>query len=481
MHQNLVELTLPELHDAFDTPAVNCRLNLESWQNKNIDRWMWSKWPLLEYVWELTEEKTKRRKFVLLFNINTWRTAQGQNMSQRPFNKAHLTHKITWHWQDQFGIAHVSPQDVAISEKRRYQKENQFYLYIYPPKHSSGQDILKPTQVWPAMSNITSDVIFYNTKPFLTCNKIEKSNPPPAHVKVGVCITRFWGQHDLMPEWIMYHRMLGVQHFWLFVAEPFGNIFQTMPRYESDITYIPYNYTWKSHSENAPPDFKLPCGGGELFQETANNQCLYLAKQYGVDWITMPDYDEFFVINDPSITHFSKPAPLQQLLDRENIEAKETICVYGAAYGRHPELEPRDKSFELMIDFTYRKNRTISQVKDLKAVDGHGAGGRKKCFYKASKVWTVKIHGAGFNMFPPVNKEIGEIELAHFRTPMVGVHQTEVSSLVSYPRTKKMYREKVMKALRAANWKLTSSFSIYYPPVHYLLNNPALSYEKTAY
>ena len=57
MHQNLVELTLPELHDAFDTPAVNCRLNLESWQNKNIDRWMWSKWPLLEYVWELTEEK----------------------------------------------------------------------------------------------------------------------------------------------------------------------------------------------------------------------------------------------------------------------------------------------------------------------------------------------------------------------------------------------------------------------------------------
>jgi len=436
-------------YDTFSTSSIYCRRSLEHWQNSKIAEWMWSRWPLLEYAWELRQPETNTRYFSILFQINVWRHSF-------PFLKEKLIVETQWHWQDQFGNNHTTKEEAA--KQKRGMSGRRLYLDIFPPKHKNGDDVLFPKLIWPVILNSTTQVesIIYDVEPFLKCSEIERDNPPPRKIKIGACISRFWGQHDLVPEWIAYHRLLGVQHFWFFVAEPFENIANTMPRFEPDITYVPYNYVWRAHYKNAPADFRINYGGEALFQGAANNHCLYFAKQYGLDFIFTPDLDEYVNILDPNITHSSTKPPLQQYLEKKKSTKLDQVCLFGAGYGRNPLEEGLDKKFELSIDFTYRKDRRKSQTKDLVYHDGKGAGGRKKCFYNPLRVWDVFVHslqgskGGGYSIM----EQISTVELCHFRSPLNGPQETMPEDLVSYPKMRDLYRDKVIAIIHKKNWTL---------------------------
>lgn len=449
--------TLP--YDAFNTPAVQCRLALEQWQNNNIDWWMTHPpYPIVEYVWKYTDASTRNPYYLGLFHLLK------ENGNSRL--RAERVYELAWEWQDQYGNNYT----VGTMNKAGM-KHVRLYFRLDPPRvhTNNGEGAIIPQRMWPTLPNGTIPIV-YDLQPYIQCNQIEQQPPnrPPKEAKIGACITRFWGQHDLIPEWIAYHRLLGVQHFWLFVSEPFGNVHQSaLPRYEKDITYIPYNYTWKGHrrtSTTGPSEEEndMAYGGENWFQPMANNQCLHLAKQYEFDWIFTPDVDEYVAILDPTIDHHfgvgeeEAAPPLQQYLQRFQ-EARTSpgkpklgeVCLYGGGYGRHPTKETDPTQFQLTIDFTYRRDRKLGSGEGT--YDGKGAGGRKKCFYNAQVVKDVLIHEK-VQGGSSVLANTTEIELMHFRSPLLGPQEARPDKLVSYPETRDIYRDKIVEELIKSNW-----------------------------
>lgn len=433
-------------HDGFNTPSVQCRLGLEAWQNENIDRWMKNPpYPLVEWAWEMNNDKDNSTYYRVLLKV----LHCGSNTTDRVEQIASL---LQWHWKDQAGDTHtVHPEQIDVQS---IGVDPKIYFRLSSSEPTSSK--LVPTKLWPTWEGDDSIPIEYDLEPYLRCNKVEKENPPPKDPKIGVCVTRFWGQHDLVPEWIAYHRMLGVQHFWFFVSEPFENIHHTLPQHEEDITYIPYNYTWEGHKHNGnqemishPSDNGWSAGGENWFQILANNQCLMMAKQYGLDWIMTPDVDEYIAVHDLTVTHFSNPSPLQQYLER--YQEQPQVCLHGGGYGRNPRFEHNESQFQLTLDFTYRRDKKFGNGEHIE--DGRGAGGRRKCFYNPRMVSGVEYHSMSGGEFGQGNANISEIELFHFRSPMLGP-QFPPHRLVSYPEVRDMYRDKVMGELKRLNWTL---------------------------
>jgi Glycosyltransferase family 92 len=440
--------------DAFETPAVQCRRTLDPWQNANIELWMESKTPWMEWIWTRNDTTTGRPYWlVMLLTIDT-------GIGNYKMNQLY---KMQWKWQDSSGSNHTATP--AFVDRLMQLLNDRLYLRLDPPtpftsdgssNHTSKTNISAPKYLWVEHSNPSSTNepeimnFTYDLQPYLQCSNIEKRNRPPQHVKVGACITRFWGQHDLLPEWIEYHRLIGVHHFWLFVAEPFENVIAShyLPHKNvPDITYVPYHYTWGRYRHNRP-EAKLKFQGENMFQAAAINQCLYLAKQYELDWIYTPDVDEYVaILLNPSNYNKGNESytTIGTYLERYNESSYPdvgSICMPGVALGRNPTLEYLNKSkFELTIDFTYRKNRNLG-----------AKGGRRKCFYRPSLVndaWIhLKRHG-GLEI--EANKS--EIDLYHYRTPLLGVHENhgDDEALVSYPEIRDRYRDKVLAALRQSN------------------------------
>lgn len=446
--ENAIVDTNGASYDGFNTPSVQCRLGLESWQNDNIDRWMKNPpYPLVEWAWEVTDDKDHGTHYVVLLKV----LHCGNRTSERT---QQIVSQLQWQWQDQAGDTHTVHPDQIDAQSEDV--DPKIYFRLSPPEPSNTN--LVPAKLWPTWKGNDTIPIEYDLKPYLRCNKVEKENPPPKEAKIGACVTRFWGQHDLVPEWIAYHRMLGIQHFFFFVSEPFENIYHTMPQHERDITYIPYNYTWEGHKHNGnqemiahPSNSGWSAGGENWFQMLANNQCLMMAKQYGLDWIMTPDVDEYVAIHDPTVTHFSNPSPLQQYLQKYQDKAQPQVCLHGGGYGRNPRSERDKGQFQLTLDFTYRRDRTIGNGEHNR--DGRGAGGRRKCFYNPRSVSGVDYHGMTGETFGQGNANITEIELYHFRTPMLGP-QFPPHRLTSYPEVRDMYRDKVMEELKRLNWTL---------------------------
>ena len=61
-------------------------------------------------------------------------------------------------------------------------------------------------------------------------------------MKIGICI-QFRGEFDrqLIPQWIEYHKMIGIDHFWIFPNESWNmtGLYNT-----SYITYVPWDVFW---------------------------------------------------------------------------------------------------------------------------------------------------------------------------------------------------------------------------------------------
>ena len=454
MNSSVPTKSLYNNYDAFRSPQTRCRHELEVWQNKNYDKWISEDEPWMEWAWELTEEhenhQTGEPHYVALII--------SANLGQK--NKIDLD-ALEWFWQDQYGNNFTTRND-----SYRKNRKGRFYLHMDPPVdaekmgwHEESESIRLmnrtfsksrqstkratkgrsvPAFIWSKATASTKSLL-YDIRPYLKCNQIERMNPPPSHIKIGACVVRFWGQHDLMAEWLAYHRMIGIQHFWLFVSEDFDNFIlkSNLPRHDPDITYIPYNYRWFDHM-HLKPDAKPGWKGEALFQPSGNNQCLFMAKTYNLDWIITPDVDEFIAVEDPVL---NESFPLQSVLEKVEQQYGENVgsfCMPSFAYKWNVLKESTD-SFELSIDFTYRRNKTLGDK-----------GGGRKCFYKPRIVKDVSVHYRNVG-----GKEVklnhAGICLHHYRTPLVGHPLKETSSLASYPSLRDIYRKKILQALRSSN------------------------------
>ena len=149
---------------------------------------------------------------------------------------------------------------------------------------------------WPSYENAT---LKFDLRPLLKCSSLEVQHPPPSDVKIGAFL-RFRGNRDLVNQWVAYHRLIGIDYFWIYVNEEFDN---ATGLYEWDnVRYVPYRYVWSAEHWDYAHGFKAAYGGDDFWKTSASQQCLYLAKRYGLDWLLVADSDEYLWISQPNAT-----------------------------------------------------------------------------------------------------------------------------------------------------------------------------------
>jgi hypothetical protein len=396
-----------------------CRLDIEKWLNPKIDEALEAKDnrpPFLEWVWEMNGYY-----LVLLFHPYA---AKETNVVFR---------KARWNWKDQFGNDYT-----GFVRKNMQKNPERIYVQLDLPAFSNGTSVpgsSVPVELWPSLiapadNNETVETPIYDLQLMVKCDKLEKDNPPPSHVKLGACV-RFQGQHELVAQWIEYHRLMGMQHFWLFLNEPFD--IHDLPQ-ANDITYVPYNFAWRDHANHSA--IQPTSWGANFWQTTAQNQCLYRLKRYGLDWFTTLDLDEYIWINDElrSMERTDSP-PLQKFLSKFEHQTNKDVGaleIRGWGFGRNKKLEPKNKTFELLVDYTYRVRKPV--------------GGRNKCLYQAQVAEDIGVHWV-YMGGRTISLNISEIRLNHYKRPRDGVFQARKSQLLADSSLPDKYRELILKGL----------------------------------
>ena len=143
----------------------------------------------------------------------------------------------TWRWEDQFGsqypVAEILGKELAMITTN-FPSNHQIctLMRFNVPPFNDPANRSTPVFLWLSESEFSESVNLrpwvYDLQPFMNCDRIERAQEKPRQdVKIGMCI-RFRGNHELLPPFMAYHRLIGVDHFWLFANEQF------------DISDLPY-------------------------------------------------------------------------------------------------------------------------------------------------------------------------------------------------------------------------------------------------
>lgn len=163
---------------------------------------------------------------------------------------------------------------------------------------------------------------------------------------VGAC-TSVRGQKDRSKilQWVEYHRLIGFDHFWIYLNENIAEYNGTLPE-RPYITYIPYDYPGVPFSH----------------QQLVQNECIYRCRAYGISWVALHDVDEYFHVVKPQQKlsvyddetqdgHSQRRSSIQDLINSIQDPVSVTGIVFlNWFYGRHPEAEHSP----LLLDYTQR-------------------------------------------------------------------------------------------------------------------------------
>ena len=448
----LPELSPPESdNDDKLTAAIKvqkCRLGIERMMNGNgkddiglINSWLKQRVPLVEQIWKLNktlEDGSRHVYYRVFLHIKHMIDVDSDLRKLGAILESNFT------WEDQFGAHHAA--HFVDSIRRAKVKDNEFIMLELDVPHQAAatvgskeeEDVPVPVALLPLTLNATSgeSTPRYDLTRLLECDAMERelSRTPP-EVKLAGCL-KFRGPKHEVREWIHYHRMMGWQHFWVFVNEKWD--ISQLP-VADDITYVPYNFNWNEHKKYS--GIKLWRDGDWFWQVQAYNQCLYRAKQYGIQWITTHDTDEYFKIIDPEMANTTYPfrTLLSKYNHREEIGFLEMKSV---GIGRHRDIEPANKTFEFTLDYTYRRQ--------LKHVPYRH---RDKGFWRVNVADGTVIHWLAGPERNETNtvflKDETEAHVLHFKTPHGGVFQTRnYEDLVQDTSVRDKYRDRIAKKMQ---------------------------------
>jgi hypothetical protein len=211
----------------------------------------------------------------------------------------------------------------------------------------------------------------YDARRFVECDQVATANkdePPLApDVKLGACL-RFngeWSRINLR-QWIEYHRIIGIQHFWIYLSEPWN--LTNLPQ-RSYVTYIPYDFALWDFVNHTRQRVVTPF----FFQQIQNMHCLYLAKKLKLDWIAQLDVDEYLVVSDSEILKKHKEASASGIEDfpvlKELLSSVPShdriggVAAQSVPFGRNVELEPppteEQLKTRLLLDYVWRSDADI--------------------------------------------------------------------------------------------------------------------------
>jgi hypothetical protein len=412
-----------------------CRLDLEKWLSPKIDEWVGTSMPLLDWVWEMEENNkngTTEQYYLTMFLATHTKDKSFRN--------------TIWYCLDEFGN---SREAVVLDMGGEVNSFQRIYIRcdLEAASNRANTTSFSPVALMPAEVPPLSDhkeaaeAPNYDLRPFLKCDRLEQRNPPPPHVKVGGCV-KVRGMHKYLRQWIEHHRLIGMQHFWIYLNEPFD--IHDLPNV-SDVTYIPYNYVWRDHLANAR--YKAPFNGENFWQTTAQNQCLYMTKRYGLDWITTTDVDEYIWITDPDAMNSTDPPPVQAFLsqfsDKPDLGA---LKMNSLPFGRNKKVEPKSKEFELIVDYTCRQKKSPS------------INAREKNFFGSQVALDISVHQLRNGGNTLKLEMASQARLNHYKQPWKGPFQAKklpANELMNDTSLPDKYRKSILQGLDSYRANIT--------------------------
>lgn len=109
--------------------------------------------------------------------------------------------------------------------------------------------------------------------------------------KLAVC-AMFKNEAAWIKEWIEYHRIIGVEHFYLYDNESTDHFEHVLAPYvQKGIVEL---FSWNASEEHAMHGFPVHAPW-DIYQVGAYNDCLQKRALGNADWVAMIDIDEFIV------------------------------------------------------------------------------------------------------------------------------------------------------------------------------------------
>jgi hypothetical protein len=280
--------------------------------------------------------------------------------------------------------------------------------------------------------NVTS-IQHYDVRTLIKCEQLVAKERPPSDVKIGAC-TSIKDVRKSVEQWVEYHRIIGIEHFWIYVNEPWNEL-KSLPQ-RPYITYIPYGYSMGNHHGKEKKKLKYY----NFFQSIAEMDCIYRSKSLGFDWVAMHDVDEYIQVMSNSTQN--KPA-LKGFLDsfpnHENIGA---VTMNSIPFGRNTQVERKNETGPLIMDYVWRNQKNPSDVK----------WGRWKNIINPRNVEYFFVHYI-FKGGKQVRLNAGtQMRVNHYKNAKTGVFETrDPKALVRDSAFPDSYREQVMLAMGQNN------------------------------
>ncbi|KAG7338830.1 hypothetical protein IV203_012799 [Nitzschia inconspicua] len=303
------------------------------------------------------------------------------------------------------------------------------------------------------------------------------NNNTSTTLQLGACL-RFRGDFDrsILPQWVEYHRLVGIDHFWIFINEPW-NLEGLYNR--SYITYYPLDQQWNYHPQYYQHYYHRDISQQQqqqhqqqtstatatsatetvasvtLSQEPAQTTCLYIAKTQQYDWIITTDVDEYLYLPKQKNQQHQhqqqqqQQQPLKSFLQRFDKEQYSSLIINSIPFGKnvfiindtdHDEESQQQQQQQqpqynsttnnntiiqikkddrfLMLDYVWRRNWNLTEYPFV----------RYKQLYNVAKVWSIGIHychavtpntKSNVQLHPTIQNDY--IHLAHYKRAHLGV------------------------------------------------------------
>uniref|UniRef100_A0A7S3KZY0 Glycosyltransferase family 92 protein n=1 Tax=Amphora coffeiformis TaxID=265554 RepID=A0A7S3KZY0_9STRA len=196
----------------------------------------------------------------------------------------------------------------------------------------------------------------FDLKPYLACDRLQQALMPfnSKQAKIAACTqVKYPSSYDLVPQWIEYHRMIGIDTFWIYINDD-------MKTYEAEAPDVMDYFQRRDVQQYASA---LPYGWpGEnvepfFFQRVLLNECIENGLRNNVTWVLLSDVDEFVNIVD----HNKSLKDVVKVYEPDDNVAG--VSLSNTLYGfkdTHPAFD-RSKPPVLVRDFVYRDEPNAPQ------------------------------------------------------------------------------------------------------------------------
>ncbi len=208
------------------------------------------------------------------------------------------------------------------------------------------------------------NVTIYDMEEFVKCEKLDITYFSPPNTSIGMCTSIVGDEKvtDLALQWVEYHRLIGVDHTWIYINSDWDTEKHSERPY---ISWIPYNLDIGTNKFIDEPWTQ----GGHFFRTTSQVECLLRARRMGIDWVIFTDIDEYIqvveniTISAESNIH-SQPI-LKHFLDTYYKDERKDIgglVMNSIPFGNNLEVE-KNPDKVLLIDHVYRNKINPKEAK----------------------------------------------------------------------------------------------------------------------